>query len=297
MPSEHGPALEEMSALVVDANEFHRSIATDILRSAGVGAVYGARTALEGIDSIRLHRPSFILLEWMEGEAGGLEFVRRVRLGDDMPNRAIPILMLSARRQQRDVEAARAAGTDAYLMKPVSAGAIVAKLGAVVRQPRQFITTATYVGPCRRRRADPNYAGPRRRLTDTKERRGEDAQELDDVRLALRRARVAALTQHALALQPDDPDAARAVYAAALELRGVAEEIEDKTLAFGASQLVRYLDAVGATDRLDPDAVRTHVQALHQLASLPNALMDERRDVATSLRAMVDKKLKGSDAA
>jgi hypothetical protein len=111
------------------------------------------------------------------------------------------------------------------------------------------------------------------------------------MKAALRRARVAALTQQALALKPDDPAGARLVYSAAAELRAAAEEINDDALQFGASELVRYLEAVGATGRLDPDAVRTHVQALYQLAHLPGTLTAERRDLATSLRAMVDKKL------
>ncbi|MGE0044859.1 MAG: response regulator [Hyphomonadaceae bacterium] len=289
--------LDSLTALVVDASEFHRSIATDILRTQGVRFVVGARSAEEGLDSIRMHRPGLVLLDWMEGPLGGLEFIRQVRTGEDIPNRAVPILMLSARRKQREVEAAREAGADAYLMKPVSAGAIAAKLGAVVMKPRAFISSPNYVGPCRRRRADPAYGGPRRRLTDTFERREDPISDEDDVKGALKRARVAALTQHALGLQPDDPDAARIVYASSLELRSLADEIEDKMLSFGAGQLVRYMEAVGATERLDPEAVRTHVQALHQLAHLPNALADERRDVATSLRNMIDKKLRQADAA
>ena len=59
----------------------------------------------------------------------------------------------------------------------------------------------------------------------------------------------------------------------------------------------RYLQAQGATDRLDPEVVRTHVEALHQMAHLPHALCEERQSVAASLKRMVDKKLKQADAA
>lgn len=297
MAEELDPDLSSMTALVVDGNEFHRSIAADILRSSGIGLVLNARTAGEGLALVQAHRVRLILLEWMSGPEGGLTFIKRIRMEAETRNRAVPILMLSARRTQREVEAAREAGADAYLMKPVSAGAIFAKLAAVVMRPRAFVSTETYAGPCRRRRIDEIYPGPRRRLTDDVERRSEEALAEDDVKVSMGRARVAALTELAMKLQLDDPDGARTVYSAALELRQVAENIEDKMLTFGAAQLVRYMEAVGATGRLDPDAVRTHVQALHQLAHLPNALADERRDVATSLRSMVDKKLKKADAA
>jgi CheY-like chemotaxis protein len=293
MPAEFD--FSALTALVVDASAFHRKIANRFLHAAGVRSILGAASAEEGLALVREQRPDVILLEWMEGPLGGLEFVRCVRKGEDIPNRAAPILMLSDRRRRADVEAARAAGANAYLMKPVSAAAIAIKIAGVIGKPRPFIATPTYTGPCRRRRRDPNYSGPGRRLTDIRPEAlvGEDQEQ---VKAALRRARVAALTREALALQPDDPDGARAVYAASLELRAAADEIDDASLGFGARQLIRYLESVGATGRLDPDAVRTHVQALFQLARLPAALTQERRDLATSLRAMVDKKLSQAGA-
>ncbi len=61
--------------------------------------------------------------------------------------------------------------------------------------------------------------------------------------------------------------------------------------------MTRYLQAQGATDRLDPEVVRTHVAALHQLAHLPHVLSVERERVAQSLKRMVDKKLRQASAA
>jgi hypothetical protein len=56
--------------------------------------------------------------------------------------------------------------------------------------------------------------------------------------------------------------------------------------------MARYLQAMGATDRLLPDVVQTHVAALHQLVHLPHALKQERDGVAQSLKRMIDKKLR-----
>jgi hypothetical protein len=61
--------------------------------------------------------------------------------------------------------------------------------------------------------------------------------------------------------------------------------------------MARYIQAQGATDKLDPEVVRTHVAALHQLVPLPHALGAERMRVAESLRRMVDKKLRQAAAA
>ena len=52
------------------------------------------------------------------------------------------------------------------MAKPVSARALWQRIEAVLERPRAFIRCATYVGPDRRRRSDPNYAGPERRVSD-----------------------------------------------------------------------------------------------------------------------------------
>ena len=76
------------------------------------------------------------------------------------------------------------------------------------------------------------------------------------------------------------------------DLVEVGEQIGDPCLKLGAQEMARYIQAQGATDRLDPEVVRTHVAALHQLVHLPHALGDERMRVAESLKRMVDKKLR-----
>ncbi len=155
-----------ITALVVDANFYYRKTAQGVLRLAGIRKVLTAESVEEALDLIQRLQPNVMLTEWMPGPMGELEFVRHVRQSEDIPNRAMPILMLSGRRRQIDVEAARTAGADGYLMKPVSAAAVAIKVATVVGRPRAFITTAAYSGPCRRRRNTFGYAGPFRRLTD-----------------------------------------------------------------------------------------------------------------------------------
>ena len=110
--------------------------------------------------------------------------------------------------------------------------------------------------------------------------------------IAASTARVAALAICSKHLTPGDAEAAREVYRAVQELVDVGDQIGDPALSLGAREMARYLQAQGATERLDPEVVRTHVAALHQLVHLPHALCEERQRVAQSLKRMVDKKLK-----
>jgi two-component system chemotaxis response regulator CheY len=283
-----------LTALVVDHNHFHRGIALDQLRGMGFARAAGASNGAEGWESLCKHNPNIVLVEWLDSQGDGLDFVRRVRMSEEVPNRAVAMFMLTGRGGRADVETARKAGVDGYMRKPISALALKERVRAVVLNPQPFIVTASYVGPCRRRKQDPAFDGPWRRLDDKVTEAAMGEEEQSDVKAALARARVAALEECARDLTHGDARAARKVFRAAQDLCDVAVQIGDTTLTFGAKEMVRYLQAQGATERLDPEVVRTHIAALHQLVHLPHALRDERERVAQSLKRMVDKKLRAA---
>lgn len=283
-----------LTALVIDDNHYHRGISMDMLRAMGVGRVLQAINGAEAWDLIILNQPDCIFTEWLAPPIDGLELIRRVRQSDESPKRDASIFVLTHRGSRVDVETARLAGADAYLRKPLSIMAMQQRLRAVVTNPQPFVMTATYTGPCRRRKNDEFYTGPMRRLNDKIE--DAVAQEDDEVKLELVKARIAHLESMALKLDPADANSARRVFAAAQQLREVAEQVEDAALTLAAKELVRYLETLGAGG-LDFEATRTHIAALHQLVHLPNAMSAERMRVAQSLAKMVDKKIRQASAA
>ncbi|ANP47151.1 response regulator [Candidatus Viadribacter manganicus] len=289
-----------LTALVLDDNHYDRGISVDQLRAMGFGRVIGASNTMEAWEAVKHSNPNVILMDWLTGGGGdGLEFARRVRKSEETPNRAVAMFMLTTRGSAADVELARRAGIDGYMRKPVSVFALQQRVKTVINNPQPFVVTSSYVGPCRRRRRpDLNYLGPLRRLDDVAPEQlvKGDSEELD-LKANLARARVAALEAASRDLIPGDANKARLVYRAVQDLVEVGEKIGDPTLVLGAREMARYLQAQGATDRLDPEVVRTHVSALHQIAHLPHALCEERQQVASSLKRMVDKKLRQANAA
>lgn len=285
-----------LTALVLDENHYERGISLDQLRMMGFGRVLSAAHTGEAWDALMRSNPSILLMEWLDRSGSGLDFVRRVRMSEDLPNRALSIFMLTSRGRQGDVELARRAGVDGFLRKPISALALQQRVRRVLVHPQPFVVTASYVGPCRRRRRpDLNYLGPMRRLDDVAAAQAQDEDELN-LKAELARARVAALEVRARDLVAGDAQAAGQVYKAVQDLVEVGEQIEDVCLKLGAQEMARYIQAQGATDRLDPEVVRTHVAALHQLVHLPHALGLERMRVAEGLKRMVDKKLRQAAA-
>ena len=61
---------------------------------------------------------------------------------------------------------ARDAGVTEFLVKPVSAKALVDRLRTVIERQRMFVRAESYTGPDRRRRTTAGYKGPLRRDTD-----------------------------------------------------------------------------------------------------------------------------------
>jgi DNA-binding response OmpR family regulator len=290
MPQDQQREWSQMCALVIDASHFERNLSIEQLRIIGFGRVLGAASSEEAWSLITRNNPDVLFVEWLDSGAEALDLLRRVRVGGEAPNPAMNMFVLSSKSAHANVEAARRAGADAFMRKPISGVELKRRIRTVISKPQPFVTTPSYAGPCRRRRVDADFAGPWRRLDDVVQ----ETAEADDAdpRIEIARGYVAALEARAGALGAGDARAARDVFQALRELISVAAEIDDGDLKLGAQEMARYVQSQGATTALDPEVVRTHVAALRTLANLPRTLATERHRVALSLRRMIDKKLR-----
>jgi CheY-like chemotaxis protein len=154
--------LRDTRLLVVDDHQPMREILKSLLYGLGVRQVSEARDAAQAFEQLR-HAPFDLLLTDydMEGETG-VELARKLRRAEGLANRRIPIIMVTGRAEGPVILAARDAGVDEYLVKPLTATSLCQKIEAVLRRRRPFIDTPAYAGPDRRRRAA-DYAGPDRR--------------------------------------------------------------------------------------------------------------------------------------
>ena len=81
-----------------------------------------------------IHRelPDLILLDWMLPGSSGVELARRLRA--DPRTRNVPIIMLTARSDEKDKVMGLEAGADDYITKPFSPRELVARIRAVLRR-------------------------------------------------------------------------------------------------------------------------------------------------------------------
>lgn len=84
---------------------------------------YEVMTAADGDEGLRKaleERPDLLLLDWMMPGLSGLEVCTALRAHPEA-NRT-RVLMLTARAQQSDIDAAFAAGVDDFIIKPFRSG-------------------------------------------------------------------------------------------------------------------------------------------------------------------------------
>jgi CheY-like chemotaxis protein len=140
-----------------------RTLLGTLLRHIGVGDVREAPDGASALEMLGAWIPDVILVDQRMTPIDGREFTLMLRRSKDSPASTTPIIMVTAHSERRFVEAARDAGVDEFLVKPVSAKALLERLKIVAESRRSFVVAKSYMGPDRRRRDDSQYRGPERR--------------------------------------------------------------------------------------------------------------------------------------
>jgi two-component system KDP operon response regulator KdpE len=113
--------------LIVDDEPPVRRFLHTLLDSNGF-RVFDARTGAEGLSEASMRNPDLILLDLGLPDMDGLEVTRRIREWTQTP-----IIVLSARGQERDKVDALNQGADDYLTKPFGAEELLARMRVALR--------------------------------------------------------------------------------------------------------------------------------------------------------------------
>ncbi len=111
--------------LVVDDHEDNRRILRDLLASAGYDVVE-ATTGEDGVALATARAPDLILMDIQLPGIDGYEATRRIKA--DATLRRIPLIVVTSYALSGDDAKALAAGADAYVAKPFSPRAMLAKV-------------------------------------------------------------------------------------------------------------------------------------------------------------------------
>ena len=90
--------------------------------------LFEATTGEAGVIEVGSRQPDVVILDLGLPDMDGLDLIRRLREWT-----AVPIIVLSARGQERDKVTALDAGADDYVSKPFSAGELLARIRVALR--------------------------------------------------------------------------------------------------------------------------------------------------------------------
>lgn len=101
------------------------------LEQAGFEVIL-SQSAEEAQQIINDKLPDVVLLDWMLGGISGVEFAQVLRT--DTRTKDLPIIMLTARGEETDMELGLGMGADDYITKPFSPRELIARIKALLRR-------------------------------------------------------------------------------------------------------------------------------------------------------------------
>jgi two-component system, OmpR family, KDP operon response regulator KdpE len=120
-------AMKPLILIVEDDSQIRRFLRAAL--SAEGYRLHESMTAEEGLAQAAARQPDLILLDLGLPDRDGLEVIREVRQFSQ-----VPIVILSARGQEKDKVAALDLGADDYVGKPFSVGELLARIRAALRR-------------------------------------------------------------------------------------------------------------------------------------------------------------------
>jgi CheY-like chemotaxis protein len=160
--------------LVLDSNVFMRGIITNLLRDAGAPDVIATSRASAALDVLKDREPSVLISDWaLRGTPGEdrIKLVRKIRETEYATYRNIPVVFVSPPRSRREVETARDAGVDEFLVTPIAPITLRQRLDTLESSPRSFIESPRFAGPDRRRRPIIDAGPSLKRIADVEDGR------------------------------------------------------------------------------------------------------------------------------
>ena len=88
----------------------------------------------EALKAIKEDKPDLVLLDIMMPVMGGYEVLRRLKEDEDL--KSIPVIMLTARAQEKDVVKGIDMGAEDYITKPFHPAELLARVKRILGKPR-----------------------------------------------------------------------------------------------------------------------------------------------------------------
>ncbi len=128
--------LKDIRVLVVDDHENMRRILGTLLRGFGFREIRECEDGAKALIEAPTFRPDIIVTDFHMPHLDGVEFARSVRALKDQGLAQAPILMVSGHAYMKQVMAARDAGVNEFLAKPVTGQNLADRITRIIQHER-----------------------------------------------------------------------------------------------------------------------------------------------------------------
>ena len=118
--------------LIADDDPDIRDLVEFKLTQSGY-AVEAVGDGLAAWESFQAQRPALVILDVMMPGLSGIDVLRKIR---DSENGAVPVLLLSAKSRDSDVDTGFAVGADDYVIKPFSPRELLHRVNGILARVR-----------------------------------------------------------------------------------------------------------------------------------------------------------------
>lgn len=180
--SSRNSALRGVRILIIDGDAKIANLMKDVLEKLGFSNIHTATDGFEGVKKIKDNQVDFVITDWelrpsaqhlgvipenavIKGRnddfppINGASFVKSLRHSPSSPNPFVPVVMMVSKAMKDLVMLARDSGVNEILLKPIIAEDLCDRIVRLIDDPRPFVTSKGFKGPCRRRSGDAPPAG------------------------------------------------------------------------------------------------------------------------------------------
>lgn len=142
-PAPAESSLQRATILVCDDDPLVTEVVRHKLQSQG-WEVVSAADGQRGIELLETSAVDLVVLDAMMPRVDGYEVLRLIREHARWSD--LPVIMLTARRQETDVLAGLSLGADEYMVKPFSGEELVTRVGRLLRRRRVQAPSSSQAG-------------------------------------------------------------------------------------------------------------------------------------------------------
>lgn len=124
-----------MKVLIVDDSRIIRNVLKNILSERNIheDSILEAPDGKAALDILNAQEVGLLLLDWNMPQLCGLDLIKALRAMERY--RALPIIMVTSEAARYNVVEAVKAGVNDYIIKPVTARAILEKVDKYLKRP------------------------------------------------------------------------------------------------------------------------------------------------------------------